>query len=344
MKHLGDVLVATPVLTALKEAYPKSRLSVLIDKGAEEMVTLNPAVDEIIVLDRAKDASSLSRLLRQATFVLRLRQKNFDLVIELSAGDRGAFLGFMTGAKERVGFEPAKKAFLGRHHLFSRLVNTNAVTQHMVDSNLAVVRSLGIDPADKSLCMVWSNSDSMACRKLLSDRGLDEGTPYVVLHPTSRWLFKAWNSRGYSQLCDYIAHKHELPVVITCGPDKKERGVVNEILSLAGSRPIDLAGMVTLKQLAFCISESVLFVGVDSTPMHIAAAVDTPTIALFGPSGDHMWGPWGNGHTVIKKGWDCQPCGKDGCDGSKVSQCLEAIKAEEVFVVVDDKLKKADLG
>jgi len=77
--------------------------------------------------------------------------------------------------------------------------------------------------------------------------------------------------------------------------------------------------------------------------MYIAAAVDTPIVVLFGPSGDHMWGPWGNGRTVIKKGWDCQPCGRDGCNGSKVSQCLEAITPKEVCVAVDDKLKEKTL-
>jgi len=339
LKHIGDVLVATPVLRALKEACPEGSLSVLVDKGTEDMVTFNSAVDEVMVLDRAENANFLSRIFRQVIFTLKLRRKKFDLVLELSAGDRGAFLGFVTGAKERIGFEPNKRTFLGRHHAFTKLVKISTTTQHMVDYNLALVRALGIEPPDKSLSIFWSERDSKACVRLLSERGLGEDRPYVVLHPTSRWLFKTWNSRGYALLCDYIAEKHKLSIVVTSASDEKEKKRVNEILALANSRPIDLSGMLSLKQLAYCISRSILFVGIDSAPMHIAAAVNTPVIALFGPSGDHMWGPWGNGHIVIKKGWDCQPCGRDGCDGSKVSQCLEAITPEEVYQAVDEKLK-----
>jgi len=338
LKHIGDVLVATPVLTALKEAYPESRLTVLLDMGTEEMVTLNPAVDEVMVLDRAEGAPLFSRLFRQAIFAMKLRRRNFDLVLELSAGDRGAFLGFVTGAKVRIGFEPHNRTFLGRHHLFSRLVKISTTTQHMVDYNLALVRALGIEATDKRLAIFWSEEDSRACIKLLSEKGLGEGDPYVVLHPTSRWLFKTWNSRGYALLCDYITEKYKLPVVVTSAPDEKEKKRVREILSLANSHPIDLSGMLSLKQLAYCISRSILFIGVDSAPMHISAAVNTPVIVLFGPSGDHMWGPWGNGHIVIKKGWACQPCGRDGCNGSKVSQCLEAITPEEVYRAIDEKL------
>ncbi len=338
LKHIGDVLVATPVFTALKEAYPDTRLSVLVDKGTEDMVTLNPVVDEVLVLDRAQRASLVAGLFRQASFPLKLRKKHFDLVLELSAGDRGAFLGFLTGAKERVGFAPHRKRVLGRHCLFTRLVRINTTTQHMVDYNLALARSLGIEPLEKRLSIFWSETDEKACTKHLLDNELAEGDPYVVMHPTSRWLFKAWNSKGYALVCDHIAEKHKLPVVITSAPDEKEKRRIEEVFALAKSRPIDLSGQLSLKQLACCISKSLLFIGVDSAPMHIAAAVNTPAIVLFGPSGDHMWGPWGDGHIVIKKGWSCQPCGRDGCNGSKVSQCLEAITPEEVIYAVDEKL------
>jgi len=344
LKHIGDVLVATPVLTALKEAYPNSRISVLVNKGTEDMVTYNPAVDEVMVLDRGEDASVLHKFLRQACFVWKLRRRKFDLILELSAGDRGAFLGFMSGAKQRVGYEPRTRTFLGRHHALTKRVKISTTTQHMVDYNLSLVRALDIEPPDPRLSIYWSEEDSQACMKRLSEWGLGENDPFVVLHPTSRWLFKAWHAKGYGQLCDNIAEKHKLPVVVTSAPDVKEKKRVKEIFSVVHSHPIDLSGVLSLKQLACCISKSILFIGVDSAPMHIASAVNTPVIVLFGPSGDHMWGPWGQDHVVIKKSWACQPCGRDGCNGSKASQCLEAITPEEVFRAVDHKLKEIRLA
>ena len=341
LKHIGDVLVATPVFRALKEAYPESQLSVLVEEGTQDMVTLNPFVDEVMVLDRATDMGILGRFFRQAGFLSELRRKTFDLVLELSAGDRGAFLGFVTGATERIGFRPKKRRLFGRQHLFSRLVDIDTTTQHMVDYNLALVKSIGIESTDKRLLVAWSEEDADSCERLLYENGLNETISYVVVHPTSRWLFKAWNSKGYAAVCDHIVQKYRLQVVITSGPDEKERARVREIISMVESPTIDMSGLLSLKQLAFCISNAVLFFGVDSAPMHIAAAVNTPVIALFGPSGDHMWGPWGVEHTIIKKGWDCQPCGRDGCEGSKISRCLESITSQDVFREISIQIGRA---
>jgi heptosyltransferase-3 len=101
-----------------------------------------------------------------------------------------------------------------------------------------------------------------------------------------------------------------------------------------------LAGKISLKELAALSARSLFFLGVDTAPMHIAAAVGAPVIALFGPSGEFNWGPWGDGHTVIKKDLECRPCGKDGCRGTKRSRCLEEISAEEVWAQVQIYLEK----
>ena len=99
----------------------------------------------------------------------------------------------------------------------------------------------------------------------------------------------------------------------------------------AGSAPINLAGRLSLKELGALIAKARFFFGMDSAPMHLAAAVDTPAVALFGPSGVFNWGPWGEGHLVIQKDWACVPCGRDGCEGSKISRCLVEIEPEEVW-------------
>jgi heptosyltransferase-3 len=103
------------------------------------------------------------------------------------------------------------------------------------------------------------------------------------------------------------------------------------ILKECRATPINLVGRLTLKELGALIAQARFFFGVDSAPMHLAAAVGTPAVALFGPSGDFNWGPWGEGHLVIKKDWDCLPCGRDGCEGSKKSRCLAELSAAEVL-------------
>ena len=158
-----------------------------------------------------------------------------------------------------------------------------------------------------------------------------------------------------------------ITVIVTSAPDKREMEKAKKILSMvriSKSSFIDLCGKTNIKQLAAISEVSDLFFGVDSAPMHIAAAVGTPVVALFGPSGAFHWGPWDNEssklrvkslefktpypeksgiqtfgiHTVIQQDWKCVPCGKDGCDGSKISRCLEEIKTEEVINILKGKL------
>jgi heptosyltransferase-3 len=103
------------------------------------------------------------------------------------------------------------------------------------------------------------------------------------------------------------------------------------VLKECRAAPVDLAGRLSLKELGALISKARLFFGADSAPMHLASAVNTPAVALFGPSGVYNWGPWGEGHLVIQKDWDCVPCGKDGCEGGKVSRCLVELTPAEVL-------------
>jgi len=177
----------------------------------------------------------------------------------------------------------------------------------------------------------WTPKDQETLNRILAEKGFKNQNPYVVVHPTSRWMFKTWRLEGYAEVIDYIQSKLDWAVMVTSGPDKKELDAVQEITKRCRTKPLDLSGRLTLKQLGCLIAGGKFFFGVDSAPMHIAAAVGTPVIALFGPSGDHMWGPWGEGHLVIKKDWACRPCGEDGCQGSKVSRCLVEITTEEVI-------------
>jgi len=104
--------------------------------------------------------------------------------------------------------------------------------------------------------------------------------------------------------------------------------------------PINLAGQLTLQELGALIAKARFFFGADSAPMHLAAAVNTPAVALFGPSGAFNWGPWGEGHLVIQKEMECVPCGRDGCEGTKISRCLTELTPEEVLEQVERFLKK----
>jgi heptosyltransferase-3 len=125
--------------------------------------------------------------------------------------------------------------------------------------------------------------------------------------------------------------------VLTAAPDEREKKMVDAILAMAdvGDRVVNLSGQFSLKELAALTSRAKLFIGVDSAPMHLAAAVGTPCVALFGPSGDKEWGPWMVPSEIVTSDHPCRPCGFDGCGGGKVSECLTTIPADRVLAAVD---------
>ena len=143
-----------------------------------------------------------------------------------------------------------------------------------------------------------------------------------------------------AEIIDYLRDRYKAKIVMTSSPAEKELAKISNILGYIKSpeKVICLAGKTTLKELAAVSKRCKLFIGVDTAAMHIAAAVNIPVIALFGPSGEHNWGPWGERHVVVTSDLSCRPCGEDGCNGSKFSKCLDIIKPEKVKRAIDSIL------
>jgi heptosyltransferase-3 len=344
LRHLGDVLITTPALSALKGAYPDARITMVVNAGTKDMITENPDIQEVILLEPGGSVKNGGGLQKNLNLIRRLRKEQFDLSIDFTIGDRGAFLSLLAGAPQRLGFGPKKAKQWWWRLAYTRTVTQPKPNRHVVESHLDAVRLLGISPGKPGLKFFWQETDQRRVETLLGEKGWGDRRPYMVIHPTSRWMFKTWKVEGYARVIDAVQEDLKTPVVLTGGPEGKEKAAVQEILSRCRTRPADLSNRLSLKELGALIAGARCFLGVDSAPMHIAAAVGTPAVALFGPSGDIMWGPWGRGHRVIKKKWPCRPCGQDGCKGSKVSRCLEEIEPEDVLAVLSDLLASESSG
>ena len=324
LKQPGDVLVSSPVLTALKEAWPQARVSYLVPKGTEEMIADHPLLDRLYVVDRREGSWS-----QALSFLRELRRARFDLVLELSGGDRGAMYTRISGARERLGFSYGGRAFWHRF-CFTRMLPPPSLRMHMVEHNLEAVRALGIEPRQPRLNFFWPTEVQGRIEALLAAHSLSPGD-FVVMHPGAGWRFKCWTPAGYARVMEALEREKHLKVVLTGSTAVHEQELVAAILKESRVSPINLLGRLTLKELGALIAQARFFFGVDSAPMHLAAAVGIPAVALFGPSGDFNWGPWGEGHLVIKKDWECLPCGRDGCEGSKISRCLVELSPDEVL-------------
>jgi heptosyltransferase-3 len=158
-----------------------------------------------------------------------------------------------------------------------------------------------------------------------------KNAPRIVIHPTSRWLFKCWSDQNVAALADRLQVGLGASVVLTTGPDAKEIARGKAILALSRSAPRACLGNLTIEQLAAAIQQAHLFIGVDSAPMHLAAAVGTPVVALFGPSLEALWHPWTTHHILLRQPCPCILANQIACDKSRTVQCMAALSVEEVF-------------
>lgn len=332
LKQPGDVLLSSPVLAALKEAWPQARATYLVPRAAADMIRAHPLLDELLVADRRQETWSRSWRLLQ-----KLWQAKYDLVLELSGGDRGAFFTLATRAPERIGFERPNQPYWQRQGVFTRLLPRPPVRMHMVEQNLEAVRALGVRPPNPRLRFFWDDQAEVRVIRMLESLGLKPKN-FAVMHPGAGWRFKCWTPVGYARVIEYVQEVWQLPVLLTASQASHEQELIVEVLRECRVSPINLAGQLTLQELGALLDKARFFFGVDSAPMHLAAAVNTPAVVLFGPSGAFNWGPWGEGHLVIQKEMDCVPCGRDGCEGTKISRCLVELTPEEVVAEMEKHL------
>jgi heptosyltransferase-3 len=334
LKRLGDVLLATPAIHALRAAWPGGRITALVRSGCEAMLAGNADLDAVWTLPGRGGLGVAERVRREAALLRQLRGGRFDLVLEMGKGDREAILGLVSGAPARVGYEPGRAGFAGRRRLLTHAVPWNG-HQHMVETYLDLCEAVGVPPADRRLRLAVRPAAEARVASLLEAGGLGSDAPLAVVHPVSRWLFKCWTDEGFAAVCRWLVVERGLRVAVTAGPEPSELAKARRVVALAGVPVLACLGTLTLEELAALLRRARLFVGVDSAPMHMAAAVGARAVALFGPSGEHSWGPWGEGHVVVGRDLWCRPCGRDGCLGSKRSACLEALAPEEVQAAID---------
>ena len=334
-RNIGDVLLITPLLSNLKQYYPKAQIDVAINKGTESMVSLNPNINKLFIYDRGliKSLPFIKKLWKELQFSFAFRQEQYDMVINLTEGDRGAQIAWLSSAPIRIGY-PNKNRILKNaftHHL------PKQAFRHTLETNLDPLRVLDIPINNKKVEIFWNKDDE----SFVNDKMLNI-EQFIHIHPVSRWLFKCIADQTMAEVIDYCEMVLNTKVIITAAPVLAELEKVSSILSLCKSDPVNLSGKLSLKQTAALNKKAKLFVGVDTAIMHMSAANNTPVFAFFGPSGMDHWGPWDNSmiqstyterngfqimgrHRVLAESRGCQPCGQDGCNGSKVSDCLMSL-------------------
>lgn len=331
LRHHGDMLLTTPVINALREQYPAAAIDVLLYKETRPMLQAHPAIRQLHFIDRNwKKEGSWQHIRHEVALVRAIRHQHYDLVINLADQWRSAIITGLSGAKIRIGFDFLKRQNALWRHAHTHRVSTSAHSElHTVEQNLAALRPLGIAGNGFPASMHYSDSDWQLTQAALAKQQTAL-KPYIVIQPTSRWMFKCWEDHKVAGLIDALAASgHD--IVLTAAPDKKEQAMIDNILSLSHNpQVISLAGQLTLPQLAALIDHAHLFIGVDSAPMHMAAALDTPCIALFGPTKLKQWRPWGENNQVLWAGDYAPLPSPDSIDTKTETRYLSAIPLDEV--------------
>ncbi len=351
MGHIGDVVLVTPALGLLNRLFPQAEISVLVRSGTEAMLQNHPLIKRIysggeIVGNQQmhkRTKASLFQRLRQIPrgikLLRELRRRHFDLVVDFSGGDRSMLYAFFSGAPERVCYRRQEQQFFGKHRFYTHVYPDPGIV-HKVVKDAALLHSFAIATGRTEvperefkpgpLVLIPPPQDLEWAEKRWAAIGNGK-RPRVVLHPASRVLYKCWNSQKWAAVISQLQAEFDAQVVVTSGPDSKERELAKAVVGLC-PRPIQTQlGDVSLSQLAALIQNADLFLGVDTAPMHIAAGVGTKVIAVFGPSRHEIWAPWGSAHRVVRRPCPCLESGERRCDETAGMECLMNLTAEEVY-------------
>ncbi|MGA2781571.1 MAG: glycosyltransferase family 9 protein [Smithella sp.] len=319
---IGDVVWAIPAFWSLKAAFPQAGLSVLVRNPNGDLLLDDPHVDKIFQVDQQS-------VFRGLQLLKNLRREKFDLLFDLRADDRGAFISFVSGARMRAALY--YHGLFWRNRAFTHLVDPPPVKEKILgaaEQSLKIIRAFAIKETISTPQIFVFEKLKGKISALLTEEKVETKHGWISINPFSRWPYKEWDMDKWRQIALFIGQKYKMPTIITGSAAEKKRA---DALVATSLFPIyNMAGKTTLREVAALLQMSRLHIGVDSAAPHIAAAVGTPTITIYGPSDWRDWAPPGDKNKVVLPDMDCSPCYKKGCDGNGRSKCLDNLSVSKV--------------
>jgi 3-deoxy-D-manno-octulosonic-acid transferase/heptosyltransferase-1 len=340
LSALGDVVQTIPAFEALRNYYPTAHISWLVEEGAAELLEKYPRLDEVLVCDRKSWLQSLrTPSLWPAVFldVLRfcrgVRSRHYDVIVDFQGLLKSAIWVGLARGDRKIGFDQSRE---GSWRFVNEKLPPYDPERHAVDRYLDVARYVGAEVENVRVQDLWTRVERKRFDKRLTEiTGNSEG-PLVACHPISRWETKLWPETNFANLAASMVTRLEATVVFT--GSSRDRSAISRILREAGTHRLhNWAGTTGLRELAYLYKRSSIVVSTDSGPMHLAAAVGTSVVALFGPTAPWRTGPYGKGHTIVRSGSDCSPCFQRDCD---TRDCMATLRVEDVFKAVVEQLGK----
>jgi len=324
LSSFGDVLHALPTLEALRAAFPAGHITWLVEEAYAPLLTGHPALDAVWAVPRVRLGQKVRRekLLNLLRLMGRVRAAQFDLVIDLQGLLKSALWVAIAKSFRKVGYDRTREL---SYLALTERISPYDPEAHAVWRYLHVARHLGAPPTLPRFRLGLTPVFPEALAP--GDRDL------VVLHPGARWASKLWPAASWAQLADWLSREKGLAVVITGSPG--DRVLAAQIAAQMQEKVWNLAGRTSLAELAGIMKKARLAVTADTGPMHLAAALGTRVVALFGPTAPGRTGPFGAGHRVVRLGVECSPCFQRYCPEPR---CLTGLSPDAVQAAVEKSL------
>lgn len=345
--RIGDVLLATPLIRSLRLAWPKAEIDVLVFEHTEGILARNPDIRRVITVPAHPSLREHLRLIYSLFH-------RYDLALTTLMSDKPTLYAWLAG-KTKIGMQDGSKKQRWKQYLLSGWASFDNLHAHTVLMNLRLADLLGIK-RHHEVVVAWNQDDEDHAVGLLPFDIRTEA--FAVLHVHPKYAYKMWHHEQWAELAQWLDSQH-IRIVLTGGNSPDELEYVDQIARTLPPDAINLSGKLSLTESAFIISKAKTYVGPDTALTHVAAALGTPTIALFGPSNPVKWGPWPKGYAKDSNPWrmkgtqhvgnvvllqgsrDCVPCMFEGCDRNinSLSDCLQNIPAEDVIAAIKNPPK-----
>ncbi len=325
LRAIGDVLLSTIVTGNLRQAFPEARIDFLSEPPALGVLEGNPFLSDIVLFNR-NETSGIG-LIRD------IRARRYDMVIDLFGNPRTALVTRLSGARYRVGYR-----FRGRGYAYNIVVEPRGGVVHNTQFNLDAIEHIGVEIRDRNLYFGVGSDDDQYIDRFLGEAGLS-GKNLVCLNPGGGWYTKRWGLDRFAALGDDIAARYDVRIVLSWGPGQESD--VEAIRSMMKHAAV-IPPPTTLKQLGALLKRCTFMVTNDSGPMHIAAALKTPVVGIYGPTNPVLQGPYGEEHVIVRKEeLDCLGCNLTACPIGH--PCMLDLPVSDVLTAVEALIKKNNL-
>lgn len=335
-KHLGDIICSQPAFWALHRNFPDAKLDVLVTHGCRSLVEGFPWIHRVI--EAPPKTRGLARLKSELRAAWEIATAGYDLVVDFTWSDRAMTYAALSRARERWAIQVTAGSAL-KPYIFNKYGGKPDKAWHVIEHERNFLVQAGLPAYEPEFFFPETKAEEAMIGEWLAKQGV-ERSRLVVVHPTSRWLFKCWNDEKVAGLIDWLKTEGWQPVV-TCGPSDDEIARARAILGLTRTQPVSRIGNLTLRELAALMRQARFTFGMDSAPAHLSAAVGCRTVVLFGPSQANRWRPYGKQNVVIAGQCPCLINRDPACDKSKVVKCLDAITLAQVKTTIGNEFRLA---